>query len=237
MHPNSPPSPGGARRGQPHSHRPGDSSAQNGVHAVVDNPSLPPVRARSTAPDTPSGDGNPPAAASSSVVPDLTLGGVAVLRWPAQAADRDRLAATGKPRLLLIADGYAAPLVTDPLEDWVRDPFAPVDLDNRLVTLAIRARRLTERPCFDADGLLWMGDRWVNVPDAIRPIADVLVARLGQIVRRDEIVAACSAAGMSTRDSAVKGTIRRLDQRFAQVGLELHNVRDRGYVLQVAAGD
>jgi hypothetical protein len=179
----------------------------------------------------------PPPAPSSSAGPDLTLGGVAVLRWPAQAADRDRLAATGKPRLLLVEDGQGAPFVTDPLENWVRDPFDPADLDNRLATLAARARRLTERPRFDADGLLWMGDRWVNVPDAMRPIVDVLVARLGQIVRRDEIVAACSAAGMSTRDSAVKGTIRRLDQRFAQVGLELHNVRDRGYLLQASAGD
>jgi hypothetical protein len=235
MQPNSSAALDGTSRGRAHSRLPAGSRAQNGADAAADKPSVPPRHSGSATSDTPSGDHVPSAAAGSSDVPDLTLGGVAVLRWPTQADDRDRLAATGKPRLLVIEDGHAAPVVTDPLEDWIRELFEPVDLDNRLATLATRARRLSERPRFDADGLLWMGDRWVDIPDGMRRIADLLVARLGQIVRSDEIVATCSDAGISTWASAVKGTIRRLDQRFAQLGLELHNVRDRGYLLQVAA--
>jgi hypothetical protein len=163
--------------------------------------------------------------------------GVAFLRWPAQAYDRARLAAAGEPRLLIIDGGHTPPVVTDPLEDWVREPAHPLDLDRRLSMLADRARRRAELPRFDGDGLLWMGDRWVDIPDAQRPVADLLVARIGQVVRREEIVAACAAAGTSTTASAVKAMIGRVGRRFALLGLELRNVRGRGYLLQAVAGD
>jgi hypothetical protein len=177
-----------------------------------------------------------PLASSRAIAPGSIVRGVAVLRWPAQADDRERLAAAGQPRLLVVDDGDAPPVVADPLEDWVRESVDVVDAHVRLATLADRARRQAERPRFDDDGLLWMGGRWVDIPDPQRRVADLLVARLGQVVRREEIVAACVAAGTSARANAVKAVIGRLDKRFAQLGLELHNVRGRGYLLQVPTG-
>ncbi len=45
---------------------------------------------------------------------------VADLRWPAEAARRERLAHEGRPRLLVVDHGEAPPPCWDGLEDWVR---------------------------------------------------------------------------------------------------------------------
>src|SRR5262245_50001944 len=47
---------------------------------------------------------------------------VALVRWPEESDRRRRLERDGLPRLLLVEDGAAPPLVEDPLEDWVRVP-------------------------------------------------------------------------------------------------------------------
>jgi hypothetical protein len=62
----------------------------------------------------------------------------------------------------------------------------------------------------------------------------ILVERFGELVRTDEIVAAYLRHGGSVGDSARKAMIVRLRQRVSEVGLALHSVRDRGYLLDWA---
>jgi len=45
---------------------------------------------------------------------------VEFLRWPAERDRRQRLAADGIPRLLLIENSQTPPVTGDPLEDWIR---------------------------------------------------------------------------------------------------------------------
>lgn len=169
--------------------------------------------------------------------PELTIDGVAVLHWPSQAGRRDQLVATRTPRLLLVEDGHMPPMETDVLEDWMRVNAGLDELDARLAALARRARQRTGGPHLDADGLLRLGDRWVDIPEAQRPVLELLLSRLGGIVRYGDIAEACALSGLSTQSEAVKTTILRLGRRLADVGLELRNVRGRGYVVQVAADD
>ena len=63
----------------------------------------------------------------------------------------------------------------------------------------------------DDDHLVWFGDRWCAVSDALVPATRLLVERFGDVVRHDELVAACAANGGSDHRGAVKATMGRVD--------------------------
>lgn len=165
-----------------------------------------------------------------------SVDGVRLLRWPEEIDLRDELAGTGVPRILLIGSHAAPPEDWDELEDWVRLPLDPDELQHRARTLRRRARA-TDRPWFDADGLLRVGDRWVDLPAGPRAVVELLVTRFGQVVYGDELAKRYLDAGGSSRDSARKTMIVRVRHRLADVGLDLHNVRDSGYLLDWADED
>jgi hypothetical protein len=157
---------------------------------------------------------------------------VVLLRWPAQEDVRARLETDGLPRLLLISHSCPAPVCPDELEDWVREPLEPAELEARTVTLRYRARLATCRPRVDESGLVRAGDRWVDLPPAQLAVARVLIARLGRVVTAEQIQAAHLNAGGSTHPKAVKAMIGRVKRRLAELDLVLTNVRDRGYLLE-----
>jgi hypothetical protein len=59
----------------------------------------------------------------------------------------------------------------------------------------------------------------------------LLVTRFGEVVYDDELAKAYLESGGSARESARKTMIVRVRQRLTEMGLELHNVRDAGYLL------
>jgi DNA-binding winged helix-turn-helix (wHTH) protein len=85
---------------------------------------------------------------------------------------------------------------------------------------------------FDDDGLLRAGGRWVALTDAQLPVVQLLVARLGSLVRNDEILAAYRMGGGTATSGALRPLVYRLRQRLAPIGLELHVVRNRGVLLE-----
>jgi hypothetical protein len=167
-----------------------------------------------------------------------SVDGVRLLRWPDEDALRDELAAAGIPRILLLAADAAPPEDWDELEDWLRLPLDPEELHHRARTLRRRARA-ADRPWFDDDGLLRVGDRWLDLPPGPRAVVELLVTRFGQVVYGDELAKTYLHAGGSARESARKTMIVRVRNRLAEIGLDLHNVRDSGYLLDWAdeAGD
>jgi hypothetical protein len=156
---------------------------------------------------------------------------IELLRWPADEEQRRQLAADGVPRLLLLAADSPPPRSADLLEDWVRLPLDHDELLARRNALVRRATCATHGPQLDGDGLLWWGDRWVAIPRAQRPVVELLVTRVRELVRRDELVSAYGATGGSPNQVAVKAMLGRLVKRFAEVGLVLKSVRGRGYLL------
>src|SRR5687767_10605032 len=80
-------------------------------------------------------------------------GDVKLLRWPAEAARRERYRAQGVLRLLVVEGGAPAPVCSDFREDWVRPPISDSDLMVRVDTL--RAKAAAHRlPQVDPCGLL-----------------------------------------------------------------------------------
>ncbi len=156
-------------------------------------------------------------------------GDVSILRWPAQESLRQRLAAEGRPRLLLLTPHADPPEHWEELEDWIREPLHPTELETRLATLRRRARR----PVFEAGAMVRLDDQWVAIPPTQAAVAALLVERYGSVVLLPEIVAAYRRSGGSGERTAVKAMLSRLQRRLATVGLRLRNVRGSGYLLEV----
>ncbi len=159
---------------------------------------------------------------------------VPLLRWPAEADRRAHLATAGRPRLLVLDPDEPPPLVWDDLEDWVRSPADPIEVQSRIATLADRAAAVTAPvPTVDADGIVrWRGE-WAAVPPIEARLLAVLADRLGEVVRRDELVDTAWPGGLAS-DRTLDGRIKHLRRRLAPLGLAIRTVRGVGFLLEQA---
>jgi len=156
------------------------------------------------------------------------------VRWPREAETRDRLAAEGRPRLLLVENGALPPLVEDPLEDWVRIPAPETDVRARLDSLLVRARRFDPvLPTIDDDGVIRHDGSWVSLPPVEARLTRVLLDRFGAVVSREALARAGWPDGAPGRN-ALDVHVLRLRRRLAGVGLAIRTVRSRGYLLEAA---
>lgn len=159
--------------------------------------------------------------------------GVVLLRWPDDEERRQRLAASGRPRLLLVAPGHRAPTTIDPLEDWLRSPAEPEELAHRREGLMRRAKG---RPALvlDEDGVLRVGDAWVALTEVEHRLVAPLVRHLNAVVHRDDLLEAGWPDGPPSDPRAVDTGVKRVRRRLAPLGARIHAVAGRGYLLECA---
>jgi hypothetical protein len=155
--------------------------------------------------------------------------GVAVLQWPERQADVEDLARRGIPRLLLVAPKSAAPLCTDPLEDWARLPVDGADLRARLLTLAERQRARTP-PTVDEHGVLRQDGTLVLLPPYEQRLAAVLIESFGRVVPTAVIEQRLWNEFDPSR-LALRVYASRLRKRVAPLGLTISCVVSVGYVM------
>jgi hypothetical protein len=161
---------------------------------------------------------------------------VVLLRWPVEAARRERLAERSVPRLLLV-EGAAEPPPADCLEDWIRVPAPDADVGRRMEDLATRAdRHRPAVPYLDRDGVLRFGELWTPLPPVDARLAGALVERFGAVVNRDALGRAGWPDGPPGRN-ALDVHVLRLRRRLDPVGLVIRTVRSRGYLLESGAAD
>lgn len=157
---------------------------------------------------------------------------VAVLHWPDEESRRSELRTAGVARLLLVASEAPAPVVADPLEDWIRMPAEDRDLQARIDGLTLRAHQLEERPPrIDDDGLLRLNGTWVALPPIEARLAAALLERVGAVVGREVLLRAGWPQGAPNRN-LLDVHILRLRRRLEDVGLSIRTVRSRGYLLE-----
>jgi hypothetical protein len=162
------------------------------------------------------------------------LEGVALVRWPADADHRERLADDQRPRLLLIEPDAPPPVCWDDLEDWARLPVDPLELEARISNLRQRTPTAVPVPILDSDGLLRAGDRWVALPRIEARLVARMLHQPGQVVPRAELL----AAGWPHRvpdDVVLASRIRSLRRRIGEVGLAVRTVRGVGYLVEPTA--
>ncbi|MCI4354995.1 MAG: helix-turn-helix domain-containing protein [Thermoplasmata archaeon] len=137
----------------------------------------------------------------------------------------------GSPRLLLVDPDVEAPFVVDPLEDWVRVPVDPQDVQARVATLSQRASGGESPPLVDEDGLLHHRGSWVALSPLEASIALALTERFGAVVGREALSRRAWPLGAPTRN-ALDVQMVRFRRRVEPLGLEVRTVRSRGYLLQ-----
>ncbi|MCP3939586.1 MAG: hypothetical protein GY708_29940 [Actinomycetia bacterium] len=152
--------------------------------------------------------------------------------WPGGGDLRRQLTASGKPRLLVVAEDSAPPLVSDPLEDWVRMPAREDDIEARARTLARRAEK-ANAPSIDDDGVLSFDGYQMALPPVEARLAGHLVNRLGAVASRTDLARAGWPGGIPTRN-ALDVRILRLRRRVEPRGLVIRTVRHRGYLMEAA---
>jgi two-component system OmpR family response regulator len=158
---------------------------------------------------------------------------VELVRWP---TEEDRLADLRRaktPRLVLVPEGYAPPLTSDVLEDWVRLPASDDDVRSRVRVLSDRAQGFDELrlPELDENGLLRLAGRWVSLPPVELRLMMVLLDRYRAVVSRDALARAGWPDGIPGRN-VLDVHIVRLRRRVAPLGLVIRTVRSRGYLLE-----
>jgi len=159
-----------------------------------------------------------------------------VLRWPTESDRAEQLAAEGVPRLFLVGADGDPPRCVDPLSDWVRMPVDSGDLDVRLAVLLERARRTSrlQRPELDGNGRLLCNNQWVPLSRTEELLTSVLVRHCNEVVSDQELIRAVWPDETAAH-TALRVQLVRLRRRIKPLGLEIHTVRGRGYVLQARA--
>jgi hypothetical protein len=161
-------------------------------------------------------------------------GAVTELDWPEDGDQLGILRRVGAPRLLLVRPGVRPPAVTSALEDWVRLPADRVDVKTRVETLAARAAaQRNDGPGVDSTDLVHFRGEWAELSEIEAALTRTLVARLGEVVSYDELARAERGA---PRRATLRVQLTRLRARLAPLGLDVHSVRARGYVLRGTVG-
>ncbi len=160
---------------------------------------------------------------------------VEILRWPAQADRRADLLGHGRAVLWMLEPGELPPEVGD-REDWARttdgerDVLARLD---RLAALGPAPVRLLPGEVAVRDGLLLYAGCRLPVPPAEAVILDRLGATPDRVVARGDL-AVIAGGGHPANPSSLATRVARLRDRIGPVGLAIHTVRGRGYLLTTA---
>lgn len=166
---------------------------------------------------------------------------VELVRWPIEEHRLAQLRQAGRPRLLVVEQGVTAPVTADVLEDWVRLPATPDDIDVRLRVLSDRLGGSTATlsaadsvPEIDSDGVLRVGGGWVSLPPVEHRLTQAMLDRYRAVVSREALARAGWPDGMPGRN-VLDVHIVRLRRRLAPLDLAIRTVRSRGYLLEACA--
>jgi DNA-binding response OmpR family regulator len=159
---------------------------------------------------------------------------VTVVRWPGEQRLRDALRERHLACLLVVDAGEHPPADPDVLEDWASASADAAEVEARLATLEGRARKIAEAPTIgDDDDVVRFAGRWVALGAVEASIARVLIENVGSLVRRSTIESV-AWGGRAVRPNTTDRQLHRLRRHLGELGLALHTVRGKGYVLEVA---
>ena len=157
---------------------------------------------------------------------------VALVAWPRQKDHAEDLRAAGLPRLLMLTQSAEPPICDDELQDWVRVPSDPLEVNARMQALQLRAARL-RKPSLDESGRFAVGGRWIALSPIEASLMGALVERFGAVVTRTELAERAWPDGQPTRNQ-LDVRLRSLRRRLRPMGLRISVFRARGFALQWA---
>ena len=159
---------------------------------------------------------------------------VDILRWPADAGQRRDRLARGRG-CLWVVDTEATPPTIGPGEDWVWRRSDERDLFARLSRLSGRLKADQDDPSLevDDDGNLTRNGTTVILSPTEAAVTNLLGAHLGRVVPRSALATA-SADNHVLSPRSIDRTVHRLRDLLGPLGLELHTIRGRGFLLDLS---
>jgi DNA-binding response OmpR family regulator len=125
------------------------------------------------------------------------------------------------------------PVCDDELQDWVRIPSDPLEVNARVQALQLRAARL-RTPSLDESGRFAVGGRWIPLSPIETRLVGVLIERFATMVTRDELAVRAWPGGKPSRNQ-LDVRLRSLRRRLRPMGLRITVFRGRGFALQWAS--
>ena len=163
-----------------------------------------------------------------------SLGTVAVLRLPRDGRQRDQLARSGEPRLLLVDRSGDPPVCPDPLEDWMFVDGERREMVARIASLERVVADGHERPELSQDGILRYRGQWVALSPRDIELLEPMLARFEECILREDLLG--DEVPLS-EEWAFNARLKRLRVRLRSLGLAVTAVRGRGYVLSGTGAD
>ncbi len=158
---------------------------------------------------------------------------VALVHWPRDREERERLARAMLPRLLLVPDGERPPPSSDLMEDWIRLPADERDVAVRLRSLSDRAERSLDAITVVDGRCLRRAASTVPLSPSEAVFAGLLVAAHGRLVSRSSLMAAIWSDETDPGPRALDDIAYRLRKRIAVLGLDIVAARERGFALHL----
>jgi DNA-binding response OmpR family regulator len=124
-------------------------------------------------------------------------------------------------------------------DDYLVKPFALAELIARARALVRRSQaRLSNE--LSLAGLrmdlearrAWLGDEALALSAREWALLGFMMARVGKVIAKEQIVSACSGWDHSTTDNAIEVCISRLRAKLEPAGIQVRTVRGLGYLLQ-----
>ena len=168
--------------------------------------------------------------------------GVVFVHWPGPSPPLPPGGEGGPARLYLVRPGSGVHPVSGCLEDWVTLPASDDEMIARAE--ALMRRWLSHRhpegppdvpgrpgvPQLDSVGVLRSGERWVDLPPTEARLMRQLLDHFGRSVSIEELLAGGwgdSRPGVG----ALRVHVLRLRRRIGALGLSIHALPRRGYML------
>jgi hypothetical protein len=157
-----------------------------------------------------------------------SLGTVAVLRWPRDVRQREQLARSQEPRLLIVDRSEDPPVCQDPLEDWMFAGGERREMIARMASLERASADGTDRPELGDDGILRYRGQWVALSPRDVELLEPMLERFDECIRREELI---GEQAPISEEWAFNARLKRLRVRLRSLGLSVTAVRGRGFVL------
>jgi hypothetical protein len=154
---------------------------------------------------------------------------VAVLYWPAEAEEAERLDRGGIPHLLLVDPEATPPSSGSCFEEWLTLPASDLELHARLVNLAKRAASHPRPPAVDDFGQLTHRGGSIFLSPIDQRLVQALIENYGGIVADSELIRMVWPEGASNQ--VLRVHVSRLRQRLKPLGLTIKCARKAGYVI------
>jgi hypothetical protein len=160
--------------------------------------------------------------------------GTAVLQWPRDADRASKLRGLGIPCLWFVQDITDVPAIRCGSEEWLSRTSDDLQIHASLERLCrwVATERAADPLVLEEGGWLHLGEHGIQLTTSDSSLAATLIARLGEAVDDDLLLAtsACTASGQ--RHWSLTGQLHHLDQEVNALGFEVVPAIERTHVMR-----